>query len=348
MALGNTNITVTLVKNTIGETTNRISELVLSEKVNRWGINFPSMSGLDVAKWWGKPNPAAPYPLGIFRGYDHTWRCFSFGEKNVPSYNDWQQHYITIPIRFFPAWSVEPAVTHYFSIWYKTTSDFEHGGYQVVNDNDYTVNNDGTITINFNPLSLPFGGGESPGNRHYYYYIIHYSSPARRWDDNASLEVLTQKGSNWGILVDVYVPAYPWNETVWIGNRNLTPGGYIAGSNGYVGTGGLQIFHNGRLGCSGNIIIEYCSSNLFPPEQTLSLSVPFTAAGSIPPANSEGHWDDPIGCSVYATVDHYFNPFNSVYLRTKLDSVVGATNSSSSFVTSTEVGTILDEPPGPE
>lgn len=68
MALGETNINTTLVRNSIGESTNSIGELRTSMLLNYWGFN-------SVQKGWGNLHPVAPYRIGDFRGYDHNFRC---------------------------------------------------------------------------------------------------------------------------------------------------------------------------------------------------------------------------------------------------------------------------------
>lgn len=95
MALGQTNITTTLIRNTLVEDNNKVSELCLSTLINMWsrykptrgaegtltfwkgsdglcGFSLPTLAGgvWSQANWqYVKPN--ANYRLGDFRGYEH-------------------------------------------------------------------------------------------------------------------------------------------------------------------------------------------------------------------------------------------------------------------------------------
>ena len=87
MALGQTDITTTLIRNTIAAAVNSVSELCVHANINKWSKykpvrgSFPSGTGgtygIDLTNNWAylKPRGAAysePYRMGDFRGYNHV------------------------------------------------------------------------------------------------------------------------------------------------------------------------------------------------------------------------------------------------------------------------------------
>lgn len=85
-ALGTTNITTTLVRNTLGENNNDVGRLCLSSKINRfsrfkpisdnytqYGISIPSMQEMNNNGAWiySAPTAYSPKRLGDFRKYYH-------------------------------------------------------------------------------------------------------------------------------------------------------------------------------------------------------------------------------------------------------------------------------------
>jgi hypothetical protein len=94
-ALGTTDITTTLIKNTLGEDINQVSELCISTLVNMWsrfkptrgadgvstfwkgsdgmcGFALPELAGgVYSPTIWGYTKPISNYRLGDFRGYNH-------------------------------------------------------------------------------------------------------------------------------------------------------------------------------------------------------------------------------------------------------------------------------------
>jgi hypothetical protein len=95
-ALPLTGISTSMVAQAIGEASNDVGTLFLSSKVNAWGFNPPGAANLAAV--WGKsvaertklsptatgftpiPNVIPGYHLGYFRGYDHDWVTYHFGE----------------------------------------------------------------------------------------------------------------------------------------------------------------------------------------------------------------------------------------------------------------------------
>lgn len=84
MALGTTNITTTLVKNTLSEDSNAVSHLGTSPNINKWSPNRPGIwysNNTGGSNWLPSigtqptfvPYYPAPHQLGKFRGYEHTY-----------------------------------------------------------------------------------------------------------------------------------------------------------------------------------------------------------------------------------------------------------------------------------
>lgn len=96
MTLGTSNITMTLIRDTLVEATLKLSELCLSSNINKWSRKkpvrgtFPSAGdgnyGIDLVNNWGYLRPrglanAEGYRIGDFRGYEHV--C-SVATKSLP------------------------------------------------------------------------------------------------------------------------------------------------------------------------------------------------------------------------------------------------------------------------
>lgn len=93
MALGTTNITTTIVKNEISESSNAVSVLCSSSNVNQWALHKPAFYGTGYDAWTVDSNyysgfkPALlaasnNYRLGDFRGYDHAAKAPSYFNGN--------------------------------------------------------------------------------------------------------------------------------------------------------------------------------------------------------------------------------------------------------------------------
>lgn len=73
MALGTTDISVSLVKNTLGETTNNVSELCTSPNINMYSFYKPcGLQANATTKVVESVTDVSPFHLGDFRKYDHS------------------------------------------------------------------------------------------------------------------------------------------------------------------------------------------------------------------------------------------------------------------------------------
>lgn len=70
MALPNSNITTTMVRNILSEDNNNVGLLCTSSKVNKWSANKPGELVVSNQYLTLEVNP--PYKLGDFRGYEHS------------------------------------------------------------------------------------------------------------------------------------------------------------------------------------------------------------------------------------------------------------------------------------
>ncbi|MGQ1889125.1 hypothetical protein ACT29H_01655 [Thermophagus sp. OGC60D27] len=169
MALPENNITVSQVRNILGEDTNKISELARSSKNNWWG--FRKRDNI-VGNEWGV-QPAEPYKIGDYRGYIHDWRAYALvgvTQGKIPgpdpdNPDDYFMPDLTGPMgwydgikfkikqRYFPSWSIERDEKPLYRVEFKRTSDFHKGGYAVIEESiecdseDYGDSFSETITI---------------------------------------------------------------------------------------------------------------------------------------------------------------------------------------------------------
>lgn len=82
MALGQTDISVTLVKTILGESVTTVGGLCTSNNINKWSKykpvsgTYPSASdgkyGFNLSNLWAYIKPSSVYRLGDFRGYEHN------------------------------------------------------------------------------------------------------------------------------------------------------------------------------------------------------------------------------------------------------------------------------------
>ena len=181
MALENNDISITLVKNAINSSFNNVSSLVQSENVNRWGINSPL--GIQQLKYWGVFPPPAPHELGMFRGYDHRWRCYSTGTASIDeALNFYESGYVRYKIGYFPVASdLITTSAHVFNVYFNRSNDFTHSTHTQLNNN-VVINNDGELSILINPFYPPDGGAALTPNSTVYIKVKHVNSPDRRWD----------------------------------------------------------------------------------------------------------------------------------------------------------------------
>lgn len=183
--LGNNDISVTLVKNVLGESTTAVGGLCTSNKLNPWGINSPLSS--QQIRCWGKSIQTAPFELGMFRGYDHLWRCYGVSDEPVidPVLTYYEAGNIVFKLDYFPLDSdLTSGVAHVFDVFFNRYNDFSHSGHMQIND-DITINDAGQYSINIDPVSPPdySTNGSLAENSSFYLKFKHVSSPARRWDD---------------------------------------------------------------------------------------------------------------------------------------------------------------------
>ena len=133
MALGTTNISTTLVANTIGVGSNDVGTLCTSSKINKWskwkpvnyssnnsltidqlketnfGFNIVTNTNLDSPTGWSYVKPTggmtSPYRLGDFRGYNHLATSFLW-------IDDYMWDYVSYPsaqsIEIYPAFKYGP------------------------------------------------------------------------------------------------------------------------------------------------------------------------------------------------------------------------------------------------
>lgn len=188
MALGSTNISITAVKNEIGEGVTTVGGLITSENVNPWGFNLPLE--VDQDKYFGNLLRTAPYELGAFRNYDHTWRCYSIGEPTIsPLLANYESGNIVVNLKFFPYSSYSTSgVQHVFDVFFSRSNDFTHATH-IQLYNDTIINDNGTLFIPINPFSPPDGGAALTPNSSVYFKIRHVSSPDRRWDKRRFITV---------------------------------------------------------------------------------------------------------------------------------------------------------------
>jgi hypothetical protein len=184
MALGNNDISITLVKNAIGESLSNVGGLVLSGNVNRWGINTPST--IQQVKYWGVISPPAPHELGMFRGYDHYWRCYGIGACYVsPNLSTYLAGEISIDLKWFPSWSVQGStITHYFDVYVSRDGNFVTSGHYTKIGTNVPQYNDSTYALAVNPLYPPDGGSALSYDSTFYLKFKYISSGTRGFDKN--------------------------------------------------------------------------------------------------------------------------------------------------------------------
>lgn len=180
MALPTSNISVSLVKNTLGESATTVSGLVTSPKVNRWGFNSPNIAQQN--KYWQVYNPPAPHELGCFRGYDHYWRCYGIKEIITDdSFNNCQSGYITFSTGYFPSWSTPVSgITYSFDVYFSRT------GYNYIYMGTYSITDSGSFQIYIDVTNAPDGQPISTMTD-FYIKIKAKDTTSRRWSHSWEL-----------------------------------------------------------------------------------------------------------------------------------------------------------------
>ena len=203
-ALPNTNITTTLVGQTLGTSSRDVGTLFLHPNVNEWGFNCPSINEQNAV--WGQPasiraklSPSDPgyvynpflipgYNLGYFRGYDHDWVVYLLEGVNHTSgfYEDNIIFKILIePIPKLISKPVPvPAIEHIFKIEFaRNENQFNLGTATVISNNFIAKVPFSSFEIEpIYPPDYATNGSLSEGEK-FYLKITHLSSPARRWVD---------------------------------------------------------------------------------------------------------------------------------------------------------------------
>ena len=276
MALPLTNLSLSDIKNATGA--NDYSLINQFNYVNPWGFNSPNTA--DQLRYWGVIlPPPPPHNIGAFRNYDHLWRCFAFDSASIPSSsNIWlaANNNIVLPIKYFPSYSTAPNVTHSFELRFKKTSDFNMGGYTVVNAT-YNVSDNGNITLTFDPLSMP-DSTVSTGNETVYFEVVHKSSPERRWDINMN-EQQPDPDIEDTALIPVAISAYPWTDSLFLYNpsaiNKLT---YKTSTNSGISISDIEIALNSYQGVTVDLIAEVDTESDFSSnnKQTLSTNYNYT------------------------------------------------------------------------
>lgn len=187
MALGEYDISTTVVRNAISESTNNVSELVLSENVNRWGFNSPD--AVQQAKYFAVL-PAylvAPHELGAFRRYDHLFRAYTWDE--ISKYLVGNNVGINLSTQIInEAISTDPG----------TISDFVlHCAFKYKNRYDQWVDGS-TVSNNINKVgnnnfALDVFYLGNYGSTEVLMTIFWYSGPDRRWaPDHTTWTIINQ------------------------------------------------------------------------------------------------------------------------------------------------------------
>lgn len=330
MALPETDITTTLIRNAIGAASNAISTLRTSNLNNWWGFS-------SVQRGWGDQSPLSPFKMGDYRGYEHTFRCWSF-EEAFQNETDWGELLsFTIGLYSFPSWSVQDNADHLFDILFKRTSDFEHGGYTVFAAN-VTLNNKTSYTFTMNPSSPPDGGAAIEDGHTFYLAIVHTSSPALKWDDNKWFGIPAgQIGGNNYALIEATTPVdlcnyyvYPYAQNALMYFASPTQRGII---------GSFDVMIDVRADLTVYAQIEFCKSSVFDVDvQTLGpskLLIKNSAAGTYEQRT----------ISFSGTPSTLFAVGDTVYYRSKITSVSDSNVTHSTSYTSVKSLVVSNQPP---
>lgn len=205
MALPNTGISITQIATAIGEASNDLGTLFCSDKVNEYGFNCPDSQVQNTI--WGMPSteriklspnninftPIAGYPMGYhqgaFRGYDHSWKVYTFeafGGVGNEYYNPitFTLGIKTVLLKLESLPEPSPAVDHVFKVEFgRATTDFSQGTATVI----YA-----SLNVNYPSYSFQINANNPPDfatkgtlaiGQTFYIKLSHTSSPERRWVD---------------------------------------------------------------------------------------------------------------------------------------------------------------------
>lgn len=311
MALPETNISVSLIKNTIGESTTGIAALRTSQKNNWWGFS-------SLIRGWGDRNPTAPYKMGDYRDYDHYFRCWSFsaGFQNATNFEDPME--LGFELLWFPTWSLSDTSNHTFDILFKRTNDFQQGGYTTVQSN-VILSNQTQYTFYINRLSPPDGGADLTENEIFYVAFLHTSDDGLTWDENEAVSSPDGQilGDNfWVFQAQVPDDPYTYNLTL----SSVTSYMYIvdASTKGIVGTIYLTI--DTRADIYTTVEVQYCKSSSFDVDvQSLNLSDTLLANTTSPGTPVQRT------INISGTPNNYFSVNDTVYYRARIISAINGT-----------------------
>ena len=188
MALPTTVIDALMIRTEISETAYDAQSLVLSTLVNRWGFKSPDSA--EMAKYWG----VAPgyltggHSLGVFRGYDHRWRAYTWDKVVKHASTSGSNHLIGMVLYsrvINSAISDDPSgdvnLPFRTNFYYKNSSgSWVSAGYE-----DWTINKVGNVTFS----KTVEGSLGNYGSTDVRMVVQAMSTPALRWDGSALLTV---------------------------------------------------------------------------------------------------------------------------------------------------------------
>jgi hypothetical protein len=159
MALPITDVTTTLIRNAISESTNAISILRLSTLNNYWGFKYPYVALIQ----WGLPASGAfGYQEGDYRGYDHTYSAYTLDEiQDVSTGNYFEEgrRYL-IDTRKLRSYMANVSYYHTYQVYVSANVGQDGwtslGNFNLYNDNDEFVDVDLTAVPNLNPNSTMY------------------------------------------------------------------------------------------------------------------------------------------------------------------------------------------------
>lgn len=213
-ALPSTNLNLMMIRNAVGYTANDLAGMTLHSGVNRWGFFTP-----DPAEWnrFFGVNPTSPYPMGLFRGYLHDWRCFACEDiDNATTFLS--NVFIDFNIRWFPAWSINRNYLHTFTVYFARQANYAD---KVVVPNYNVAQFGSSFRIVVSKDTPPDGGDPLVSGTTYYLRI--FKTPAyigNDWDDRQSSTPSTNHDAT-GLWWDLpfTIPVNPFPMTIGFGTN---------------------------------------------------------------------------------------------------------------------------------
>lgn len=278
MALPSTYVGIAQIRNEIGESTDKddIGSLILSSKVNRWGFNTV---GAQQIKHWGVPASelAAPYDVGAFRNYDHSWGCYTVNDGTLTGgLAIYEAGELTISLIRLGGVDPNPLIGHYFDLY--------------VSQNPFTTQNTGTKVWNNQPITTSRALSITPSdyaeNSTMYVKLVHLSSPERRFDMNACE---AQFNGNVVTTVDKVLKTIIFNVPIgddpytYVWGGSVTSGGWVVQGGGSIPDAisiPFTLYNGDRVAHSITINVDVCSTSNFSTQINSA-----TATVSCPRAN---------------------------------------------------------------